>query len=95
MTIFYSTLILGILGFVSGTFLAYSSKVFEVKEDPRIEEIVKVLPGINCGACGYPGCAGYAKAIIEKGEDTNKCLPGRKMGVEQKIKEILDKYNSN
>ena len=41
------------------------SKFCQVKEDPRIKEIEGCLAGANCGACGYPGCSGFAKALVE------------------------------
>ncbi|RKX54212.1 MAG: Fe-S protein [Thermotoga sp.] len=91
MVVLYSALLLGILGFGFGALLAYSAKVFEVKEDPRIEEIISVLPGANCGMCGYPGCEAYARAIVKKNEDPGKCVPGKASGVEAKIREILKK----
>ena len=86
-----STALMGILGLGFGIFLAYSAKKFYVKEDPRIELVVKVLPGINCGMCGYPGCDAYARAIVKKGESVDRCVPGKPSGVAQKIKEILSK----
>lgn len=92
MIVLYSALIMGILGFGFGIFLAYSNEKFKVEVDPRVEMILEVLPGINCGACGYPGCEGYANAIVKKGDATDKCLPGKKSGVEGKIKEILESY---
>lgn len=70
------TFIIGILGLVFGVLLAIASKVFAVETDPRVDEINEVLPGANCGACGNPGCAGYADAIVNKGEAINKCAPG-------------------
>jgi len=65
MTILTSVLLLGVLGLVSGTFLAYAAKKFEVKEDPKVREIVQALPGVNCGACGFPGCEGFGKAVAK------------------------------
>ncbi len=52
-------------------------RFFSFKEDPLIEEINEVLPGINCGGCGYSGCLGYATALAS-GKDTNtsKCTAG-------------------
>jgi Na+-translocating ferredoxin:NAD+ oxidoreductase RNF subunit RnfB len=55
--------------------LSIASRVFAVHEDPRIEEVLDILPGVNCGACGYPGCRGYAEAIINEGADLDKCGP--------------------
>lgn len=68
--------ILGALGLFMGLFLAYASKKFEVKKDPLVEKVFEALPGVNCGACGYPGCMGYAEAIVEKGVEINFCAPG-------------------
>ncbi len=86
--ILYSAALMGTLGFAFGLFLSYVSEKFKVEESPIVKEILEALPGINCGACGYPGCEGYAKAIV-KGDGIDKCLPGKKSGVEEKIKEIL------
>ncbi|MDP2172983.1 MAG: RnfABCDGE type electron transport complex subunit B [Candidatus Cloacimonadaceae bacterium] len=69
-------LIIGGLGLLFGLILAIASKVFEVQIDPRVEEISGALPGANCGACGMPGCAGYADAIVHGGENIAKCAPG-------------------
>jgi len=75
-TIGLPILIIGSLGLVFGLILAIASKVFEVKIDPRVEEIISALPGANCGACGLAGCAGYADQIVHGGEAINKCSPG-------------------
>ena len=71
-----SLIVLGSLGLIFGVGLAIASKKFYVKVDPKIEKIEEILPGANCGACGYPGCSGYAEAIIEKNADINLCAPG-------------------
>lgn len=69
-------LLLGVTGLAMGLFLAFASKKFEVKVDERVEEIIGILPGINCGACGYPGCAGYADALVNIGATMDCCAPG-------------------
>jgi len=69
-------IILGGMGLVFGAVLAVAAHFFHVDIDPRVEQIISVLPGANCGGCGMPGCAGYADAIIHKGADINKCAPG-------------------
>ncbi len=81
-------MLVGSLGL--GLMIAIFARVFEVKVDPRIEEINAALPAYNCGACGYPGCINYAEAIIEKGEQPNKCKPGGADTVAA-IKEVLAK----
>ncbi len=95
MLVVYSTVLLGILGFAFGTFLAYSAKKFEVKEDPRVELVMQALPGANCGACGYPGCEGFAKAVVSGKVTPDMCLPGKAANVSEKIKEILKNNGPN
>jgi len=73
MNVFYAVLVLGVMGCVFGLVLAIASKVFEVKEDPRLTEVVSCLPGANCGGCGYPGCAGCAAAIVAGKAPVNAC----------------------
>lgn len=31
----------------------------------KTEEIANTLPGMNCGACGYPGCFAYAQGLAK------------------------------
>src|SRR3989338_7704362 len=92
----YAILGLGVLGFVFGVSLSLASKKFFVKLDPREEAVIKALPGSNCGACGFPGCVGFARAIIKGDALTNACTAGGAdvtrnvshiMGVEAVIKE--------
>lgn len=68
--------VLGITGLAMGLFLAFAAKKFEVEIDPKIEQIISALPGANCGGCGYPGCSGYACAIVEEGASMTLCSPG-------------------
>jgi len=74
--ILISTVIVGGLGLLFGFILAVASKVFNKETDARIKEIEDILPGANCGACGYAGCSAYAKAIVTEGVDTSLCSPG-------------------
>ncbi|MCK5780412.1 MAG: RnfABCDGE type electron transport complex subunit B [Psychrilyobacter sp.] len=69
-------LVLGGIGLVMGLFLAFASKKFEVEIDPNVEKIIGILPGANCGACGFPGCGGYADAVALEGADPTLCAPG-------------------
>nr|WP_314657216.1 RnfABCDGE type electron transport complex subunit B [uncultured Fusobacterium sp.] len=68
--------VLGITGVLMGLFLAYASKKFEVEVDPKVEAILAILPGVNCGACGYPGCSGYAAGVALEGAKMTLCAPG-------------------
>ncbi|MEN2983484.1 MAG: RnfABCDGE type electron transport complex subunit B [Dictyoglomaceae bacterium] len=71
-----ASLVLGGIGLVFGSTLAFAGKKFAVEIDPRLSEILKVLPGTNCGACGYPGCEGLAQAIIEGKAKSTGCVAG-------------------
>lgn len=61
------------LGGVLGFLLALFDKKMKVKEDPRIGEIASLLPGANCGGCGYAGCGGLASAIVDGSAKMSKC----------------------
>ena len=74
--IIFAILCLGALGAIFGFCLAYASKIFYVEIDERVEGIVGVLPGANCGGCGFAGCSAYATAIVETGAPITSCAPG-------------------
>jgi Na+-translocating ferredoxin:NAD+ oxidoreductase RNF subunit RnfB len=67
---------LGLLAAVFATVLALANRFFAVQVDPRQTEIEEVLPQVNCGACGYGGCAAYAEAVVEGKAEPNQCIPG-------------------
>ena len=76
MEILIPILAVTVIGLICAVGLAVASSVMAVKEDTRFTEIRACLPGANCGACGYTGCDGYAKALLEPGTKTNLCVPG-------------------
>jgi len=53
--------------------LAFADKKLKVAEDPKIEEINSLLPGVNCGACGFLSCHDFAEHIVTEGADSGKC----------------------
>ncbi|MDR2746574.1 MAG: RnfABCDGE type electron transport complex subunit B [Treponema sp.] len=67
-----------LLAFVLGTALGFFRKIFAVQEDPLIGRIRELLPGANCGACGYPGCDGYASALAAGNAGPGACSVGGK-----------------
>ena len=83
-----SILVVGIIGLLIGILLSLASIKFEVKVDENEEKIRTVLPGNNCGACGYPGCDGLACAIAKKEAPINQCPVGGEE-VAKKIGEIM------
>ena len=81
-------LVMGGLGAILGLGLAIASKVFYVYVDPRIEAVEELLPGANCGGCGYPGCSANAEAIV-KGESSPSSCVAASQEVIQQIAEIV------
>lgn len=59
-----SVLILGGVGLVFATLITLANKKLKVWEDPRIDVVAGMLPGANCGACGMPGCRGFAEKAV-------------------------------
>lgn len=66
--ILIAVIVLGAIALVASVVLYAVSKKFAVKEDPRIGQVLEVLPGANCGGCGFAGCGGMADALV-KGAD--------------------------
>ena len=56
LIILWGVLVLAGLGLILGFLLALAAKFLHVQEDPRIKKVEDMLPGANCGACGYAGC---------------------------------------
>lgn len=74
--VFEPAVILGVLGVVFGSLLAFASQKFHVKNDPRQDQIRAALPGANCGGCGFPGCDGFAAAVAKGEAPANGCAAG-------------------
>ncbi len=67
---------LGAFGLIFGAGLSIASKKFAVWIDPKEEEVFEALPGVNCGACGLPGCSSFAHAVIIGKAEVNGCIAG-------------------
>ncbi|NLE64936.1 MAG: RnfABCDGE type electron transport complex subunit B [Elusimicrobia bacterium] len=63
--IFYTVLVAAVVGTISAVILFLVAKKFHVEEDPRIDQVVDVLPGVNCGGCGHAGCRAFAEACVK------------------------------
>lgn len=65
--------ILTALGLLFGGILAFAYKLLRVAEDPRVAGTEAMLPGTNCGACGQPGCLGFATALVQGEAQPSGC----------------------
>ena len=74
--ILIAALIVAGIGLIIGIVLAVASCIMAVPTDEKVEELTNALPGANCGACGFSGCEGYAKALREGKTTPGKCSPG-------------------
>lgn len=74
--IIYAGSVLGGLGIVFGVGLAYAAKKFAVEVDPKVPLVREVLPGANCGACGYPGCDAFSQAVVSGEAPVSGCTVG-------------------
>jgi len=81
-----AVLSIGGIGLVAAAALGVAAQKFAVEVDPRELAILEALPGANCGACGQPGCAGYAKGVVEGTLAPNLCPPGGAEVVEKLAK---------
>ncbi len=64
VVILYSLVTLGAIALIAAMILFFIAARFKVDEDPRIPELLDILPGANCGGCGYPGCRGFAEGLV-------------------------------
>lgn len=74
--IIISVVSMGGIGAVLALFLAFADKKFKVEEDPMVEAIAGILPGSNCGGCGYPGCRALAEILARGEAPPNVCVAG-------------------
>lgn len=77
-----SVLFIALLGLTMGTLLGYAARIFAVEGNPLEGEIEEMLPGSQCGQCGFPGCGPAARAIANGEAPVTLCPPGGKALVE-------------
>jgi Na+-translocating ferredoxin:NAD+ oxidoreductase RNF subunit RnfB len=65
-----------IIGVICAIILNVASQLMYVDVDEREAELLAIMPGANCGACGYPGCSGFAAALVNGEAKPNQCPPG-------------------
>jgi Na+-translocating ferredoxin:NAD+ oxidoreductase RNF subunit RnfB len=61
------------IGLIFGLVLSIAADKFRVEVDERLEKTIGVLPGANCGACGFMGCSAFAEALIKDPSIANRC----------------------
>lgn len=88
MEILTAVLVLGGLGLGLGLVLALASRAFAVEADSRLDGIMAVLPGANCGGCGYAGCSAFARALLDGKAGAGGCPVGG-VAVSEKLAGIL------
>lgn len=67
-TLLFTIATLSLLGVLFAVVLYFVANKFKVYEDPRIDEVEKMLPGANCGGCGFPGCRKLAEELVTRDE---------------------------
>ncbi|MFH1038124.1 MAG: RnfABCDGE type electron transport complex subunit B [PVC group bacterium] len=85
-----AVIMIGGMGLIFGLGLAVGSRVFFVHLDPRLEKIEELLPQLNCGACGYGGCADCARALLDGKAEPSVC-PVAPPEARREIAELLGK----
>ena len=76
MLILSAIVVLGVMGLVFAGLLGFAADYFRVEEDPRIGQVLAVLPGANCGACGLAGCRDYSEKLVLGEAGPNACTAG-------------------
>lgn len=71
----YTVSTLCVVGIVAAVLLWFVAKKFKVEEDPRIDDVEKMLPGANCGGCGFAGCRGMADALVARDDISELYCP--------------------
>lgn len=73
--ILYAVITLSAIGVLSAIILYFIAQKFKVIEDPRIDEVAELLPGANCGGCGFAGCRNFAETIVKNESLENMFCP--------------------
>ena len=83
----YTILTLCVLGVLCALILYFVAQKFKVYEDPRIDDVEKMLPGANCGGCGYAGCRTFASTAVGVDDMSGLFCP---VGGAETMKRIAD-----
>ncbi|HKL07706.1 MAG TPA: Fe-S cluster domain-containing protein [Bacteroidales bacterium] len=74
-TILFTIISLSAIGAGAAIILYFVAQKFKVYEDPRIDQVEEALPAANCGGCGYPGCRGFAEALVKADDISDLYCP--------------------
>ncbi len=85
----YTIISLCAIGIVAAIILYLVAQKFKVDEDPRIDTVEELLPGANCGGCGFPGCRGLSEAIVKSDTMDGLMCPVGGASVMEKIASAL------
>ncbi len=95
----YAVISLSAIGVAAAVILYFVAQKFKVIEDPRIDAVEEVVPGANCGGCGYAGCRAFSEAIVKSGTlegfncpvggNATMALVAKIMGLEPEEKEPM------
>lgn len=75
---FASIVVLTAMGLIMGFLLGLAARLFHIETDPMVEEITTLMPGTQCGQCGFAGCTPAAEAIARGDAEVSCCPPGGK-----------------
>lgn len=94
-----AVLSLTLLGTAFGLLLGVAARRLKVEGNPLATELEQLLPGSQCGQCGFPGCTGAAQALADGSAPVNLCPPGgravmqalaAKLGIEAELSGMED-----
>ncbi|HCG77362.1 MAG: electron transporter RnfB [bacterium (Candidatus Ratteibacteria) CG_4_10_14_3_um_filter_41_18] len=85
-----SLIVLGMLGLIFGILLTLAHQRLKIELNPLVEKIANLLPGLNCGACGYGKCSSLAEAIVKGEAEPDRC-PATKPEIIGKIAKAIGK----
>ena len=87
----YTILTLCIIGVLAAVILYFVAQKFKVHEDPRVDQVEKMLPGANCGGCGFAGCRGLADALVKRNDISALFCPVGGAPVMKSVADFLGK----
>lgn len=90
MAILYAFLIIAGIGALLGLGLSVADKKLAIEKDEKLVALEQIMPGANCGGCGFAGCADYAAAVASGKAEPGLCSPGGK-DLAEKMGKIMGK----